>query len=231
MSSEQNYLFTVETFNPTSYKWGDGVFGWDKIRTKILHRVLIILIIVLLLVSASSLSILLYFYFFSRVTLYVGLLYLIGLVPLPVGLLLSIDYTPLGLIWEGLLLVSTNPPLRFTLNFLLLVPLTLLFLLSPIGFIANLSKFNSYENLGEAIEGFKSKIWGAKEGKRTVIIMETCSAIIYVCFLFVALSGLYIIRQNIFLTTALLLFEVITILIGSRIQRRYRQILDQELRV
>ncbi|MFB0562777.1 MAG: hypothetical protein ACETWM_16385 [Candidatus Lokiarchaeia archaeon] len=207
------------------------MFGWSKIRTKTLRRVFIILVIIIPLVSASSLSMLLYFYFFSRVTLHEGLLYLIGLVPLPVGLLLSIDYTPLGIIWEGWLLISTNPSLRFTLNFLLLVPITILFLLSPLGLITNLSKFDNYENLGESIERFKSKIWGTKEGKRTVIFMKTCSTIIYVCLLFIALSVLYIIRQNIFLTTALLLFEGITLLIGSQIFQKYRQIRNQKLQV
>ena len=141
------------------------MFGWNNIRTKTLRVIFIITVIIFLLVSAFSFSILLYLYTFERVTQPVGLLYLFGLVPLPTGLLLSVDCTPLGLIWEGLLIISTNPNLRLTLNFLLPVPLTLAFMLFPIGLIMNLSGFSGYENLGEAIKVFKSRIWGKKEEK------------------------------------------------------------------
>lgn len=195
------------------------MFGWNNIRIKTLRVIFIIIVIILLLVSAFSFSILLYLYTFERVTLPVGLLYIFDLVPLPTGLLLSVDYTPLGLIWEGLLIISTNPNLRLTLDFLLIAPLTLAFMLSPIGLIMNLSGFSGYENLGEAIKGFKSRIWVKKEGKRKVIFIVTGSATIYVCLLFILLSGFYIIPQNIFLTMTLFLTIAIVIIISNRILR------------
>jgi len=196
-------------------------------RTKTFRIMFIIIVVILLLVSAFSFTVLLYLYTFERITLPVGLLYLFGLVPLPAGLLLSVDCTPLGLVWEGSLIISTNPDLSLTLNFLLIFPLTLAFVLSPIGLIMNLSGFSDYENLGEAIKVFKSRIWGEKEGKRIVIFIEMCSAIIYVCLLFILLSGFYIITQNIFLIMTLFLISTVTILISSRILRRYQQIGNQ----
>ncbi|MFB0559720.1 MAG: hypothetical protein ACETWM_00620 [Candidatus Lokiarchaeia archaeon] len=142
--------------------------------------------------------------------------YLVGLVPLPLGLLISIDYTPLGFIWEGLLLVSTNPSLRFTLIFLLLVSFGIFVLLSPLRIIVILR--DGYETWGEAMEGFRSKVWGTKEGKRTVILMVTSYAIVFGIFLFMLLSATYLIPRNTFLIGALFLFEVIIILLSRRVR-------------
>jgi len=153
-------------------------------RTKTFRIMFIIIVVILLLVSAFSFTVLLYLYTFERITLPVGLLYLFGLVPLPAGLLLSVDCTPLGLVWEGSLIISTNPDLSLTPNFLLIFPLTLAFVLSPIGLIMNLSGFSDYENLGEAIKVFKSRIWGERGKKnsnfhRNVFRNNLCLFIIY----------------------------------------------------
>ncbi|WXG40306.1 MAG: hypothetical protein WED07_05725 [Candidatus Freyarchaeum deiterrae] len=211
-----------------------------KMRTKTLGGVFKKILIVLLLVSVTSFFVLMYIFFFSRVKLLVGLLYLfpagwshlLSLGPLTIGLLLSIDYTTLGLIWEGWLVVSTNPGFMLTLELLLLVPLTVCFLLTPIRLFTPLSRVNGYENLGEAVKGFKSLIWSTKEGKRTVISMMTLDAIYCVLILLMLLSGFYIIRQDPGLMVALLMFFGITGSINFLfITPHYQRIRDQKLQV
>jgi len=184
-------------------------------RTKTLDRILKRILIISILVSVSSFCILTYLFFFSRVILPIGLIFM--------------DYTPLGLIWQGWLVVSTNPTLRLTLELLLLLPFTLIFLLTPIGLFTPLSRFNGYETLGEAIEGFKSKIWGIKEGKRTVVFMMTGFAVTCVLGLFILLSGFYVIRHDPALIMALVLFNGITVFINSLIIISYLRIRNQKL--
>lgn len=209
-------------------------------RTKTLNGVLKKIWIILFLVSASGFCVLVYLFFFSRVKLLVRLLYLFpegfpylfGLGPLTMGLLLSIDYTPLGLIWEGWLVVSTNPTLRLTLELLLLVPLTVVFLLAPLGLFTPLSRINGYETLRKAVKGFKSLIWITKEGKITVVSMMILNAVYCVLILLMLLSGFYIIRQDPALLVALLMFFGITGSINFLvIAPRYRRLLDQKLQV
>ena len=145
-------------------------------RIKTLDGALKKIVVILVPVSVSSFCVLVYLFFFSKVKLLMrllylfpaGLPYLLGLGPLTMGLLLSMDYTPLGLIWEGWLIVSTNPTLSLTLELLLLVPLTILFPLTPLGLFTPLGRVNGYETLGEAVKGFKSLIWSTKEGKRWI---------------------------------------------------------------
>ncbi|MEM3593900.1 MAG: hypothetical protein QXS27_04145 [Candidatus Jordarchaeaceae archaeon] len=142
------------------------------------------------------------------------------------GLLFSVDCTPLGIVWEGLLIIPTNSEIRLMLNFLLLIPISLGFALSPLGLVINLSKINGYENIAEGIKRFKSRVWEKKEGRRIVILMEMSSAMIYVCMLFIFLSGFYIIRQNFLLIAILLIFEIISIHINRLITKRYLRILE-----
>lgn len=209
-------------------------------RIKTLDGALKKIVVILVPVSVSSFCVLVYLFFFSKVKLLMrllylfpaGLPYLLGLGPLTMGLLLSMDYTPLGLIWEGWLIVSTNPTLSLTLELLLLVPLTILFPLTPLGLFTPLGRVNGYETLGEAVKGFKSLIWSTKEGKRVVISMMTLDAIYCVLILLMLLSVFYIIRHDTGLTMAIGMFIGVTVFTnGLFITPRYRRILDQKLQV
>ncbi|MEX2750652.1 MAG: hypothetical protein Q6366_002075 [Candidatus Freyarchaeota archaeon] len=196
-------------------------------------------VIILALVSVSSFCVLLYFFFFSRMKLLVGLLYLfpgvlpylLSLGPVTMGMLLSVEYTPLGLIWEGCLVVPTNPNLVLALDLLLRVPLTVLFLLLPLRLFTSLGRVNGYETLGEAVNEFKFRIWSTKEGKRTVTSMIIGNAIYYVLLLLILLSGFYVIRHDLGLMTVLLLLVGVAVLINSLfVMPRYRR-MYQKLQV
>nr|MDO8079635.1 hypothetical protein [Candidatus Freyarchaeota archaeon] len=185
-------------------------------RTKTLDSLLKKVLIILILVFVSSGCVLLYFFFFEKVTLHFGFL-------------LSMSYTPLGLIWEGWLVVSTNPALRLTLELLLLVPLLVIFLLTPLWLFTPLGRIG-YETVGEAVKGFKALIWSTKEGKRTVVSMMIGGAIYCLIILLSLLSVFYVIRQDTGLIVALLLFFGITGLINFLvITPRYQRIRDQKL--
>ncbi len=208
-------------------------------RTKTLDSLLKKVLITLFLVSFSSFCVLVYLFFFNRVKLLVGLLYpfpaglyyLSGLGPLTMGLLLSIDYTPLGLILGGWLVVSTNPVLRFLLELLLLVPFTVIFMFVPLGLFTSLGRYGGYEKFEETVYGFKSKIWSEKKGKRTVIFMMVTFAVMYMLGLFIFLSGFYIIQHVQAIIMTFVFFIGVTGLINIQFVTSYWRIRDQKLQV
>jgi len=141
-----------------------------------------------------------------------GLVHFFSLVPPPFGFLLSTSYTPLGLIWEGWLVVPMNPIRRLTLELLLLVPFTLIFPIGSIVIFFTTPSRLGYETVGEAVKGFK--MWSTKEGKRTVVLKCTIFAILFVSILFFSLSGFYFIRQEVALITAFLFLESFALIIN-----------------
>jgi hypothetical protein len=214
----------------------DGI----KMRIKTLDNVVAKMAIILALVSLSSFCVLTYLFSFDRVKLLVellylfplGLPYLVSLGPITMGLLLSIDYTSFGLIWEGWLVVPMNSTLRLTLTLALFASLTGILPLVPLTLFTPLSKVSGYETLGDAIQGFKSLIWSTKDGKRIVVSRLIGSATMYMLTLFTLLSIYTIIPLGSVPTMTIGLFLGIAVFITVLfIMPRYRRLLNQKLQI